>query len=1072
MGSTDKSAKLTTDAEDEDTKNFKTSKHEEDVPQTEPVKPKTSSCSTIPGSAAGSNPGRLRHDSNSSCDSARSPSSDRMKRRRTTSLSSSPLSSFFFPPPSQGISNSPSSPSFSTLLSSSPSSTFVSSSSSGGSGSPPLMSLDEVMSAVNGVTNMALAHEIALDHNFKLEKFEPPQASLEKQVRDMVHQAFWDNLKEQLSHTPPVYTQAFVLLQEVRDQLLELTLPHQLRLRQQISDKLDLELIQQQARHHVLDFCECVVLRVLRVVLRVLRVVLRVLRVVLVLDFCEVVLRVLRVVLVVLRVVLRVLRAVLVVLRVVLMVLRVVLRVLRAVLVVLRVVLVVLRVVLRVLRAVLVVLRVVLMVLRVVLRVLRAVLVVLRVVLVVLRVVLRAVLVVLIVLRVVLRVLMVLRVVPMVLRLVLRVVLRLVLVLDSCEVLRVLRVVLMVLRVVHRVLRVVLMVLSVVLMVLIVIRVVLRVLMVLRVVLRVLMVLRVVLRVLLVLRVVLMVLRVVLMVLRVVLMVLRVVLMVLRAVFMVLRYTIQMIRPTIVKHIVEYERKKFKEFLATQQDGLELTRAWVLKHVDNLLRQNKESGDTRQPSQAPPLPKNEASDTRQLSQAPPLLEDPLALRAFCNNALNNAYMELLQWPQDELLPETVCVDRERVLELRDRLHQVCLLSAVLLVTLNTATHAHPPLAASHDALRAELKRDLCPILDPAYTQQETLEALPNLTEQVLVTLERFMSRRGGAAPAEVTSPNPPGAPTLSPSPPGAPTLSPSMRASVRCQLGELRAPGHRVTTLLTERCLAFLSLVLSNTSGARNTALPAPFCVLQEEVARICGGFLRFTQHNRAVFGEFYFDMAEQRLKQAFSPRHMSSPSAVSTDPSTNLTSLSTNPTAPSTNPTSPSTNPTAPSTNPTAPSTNPTTPSIDPTALSPDKSVKYAEISPENADESKLKPETSTEKPEKLADVSSNSAEFETKVKNPIQDSGKKSRSEIEDVNVEKIEGGRADKKGEESVTFDGSAGKDTGEDKGSGITEQSSCVSKDNKDKNEENEPAAGSGTGKHDSEARKRWDSLDLD
>lgn len=44
------------------------------------------------------------------------------------------------------------------------------------------MSLDEVMNAVNGVTNMALAHEIALDSNFKLEKFDPPQSSLEKQV--------------------------------------------------------------------------------------------------------------------------------------------------------------------------------------------------------------------------------------------------------------------------------------------------------------------------------------------------------------------------------------------------------------------------------------------------------------------------------------------------------------------------------------------------------------------------------------------------------------------------------------------------------------------------------------------------------------------------------------------------------------------------------------------------------------------------------------------------------------------------------------------------------------------------
>ena len=48
------------------------------------------------------------------------------------------------------------------------------------------MSLDEVINAVHGVTNMALAHEIALDSNFKLEKFEPPQASLEKQVRYLV----------------------------------------------------------------------------------------------------------------------------------------------------------------------------------------------------------------------------------------------------------------------------------------------------------------------------------------------------------------------------------------------------------------------------------------------------------------------------------------------------------------------------------------------------------------------------------------------------------------------------------------------------------------------------------------------------------------------------------------------------------------------------------------------------------------------------------------------------------------------------------------------------------------------
>ena len=37
------------------------------------------------------------------------------------------------------------------------------------------MSLDEIMAAADGMKNMALAHEIAVDTNFKLEKLEPPE---------------------------------------------------------------------------------------------------------------------------------------------------------------------------------------------------------------------------------------------------------------------------------------------------------------------------------------------------------------------------------------------------------------------------------------------------------------------------------------------------------------------------------------------------------------------------------------------------------------------------------------------------------------------------------------------------------------------------------------------------------------------------------------------------------------------------------------------------------------------------------------------------------------------------------
>ena len=40
---------------------------------------------------------------------------------------------------------------------------------------------------------------------------------LEKQVRDVVHKAFWDKLREELKQDPPVFTQALSLIQEVKE---------------------------------------------------------------------------------------------------------------------------------------------------------------------------------------------------------------------------------------------------------------------------------------------------------------------------------------------------------------------------------------------------------------------------------------------------------------------------------------------------------------------------------------------------------------------------------------------------------------------------------------------------------------------------------------------------------------------------------------------------------------------------------------------------------------------------------------------------------------------------------------
>ena len=66
-----------------------------------------------------------------------------------------------------------------------------------GSNTHKMMSLSELMDATRGLTNMFLAHEIAVDKDFMLEKLkpEPQPGSMEEQVKTIVHQAFWDCLE-------------------------------------------------------------------------------------------------------------------------------------------------------------------------------------------------------------------------------------------------------------------------------------------------------------------------------------------------------------------------------------------------------------------------------------------------------------------------------------------------------------------------------------------------------------------------------------------------------------------------------------------------------------------------------------------------------------------------------------------------------------------------------------------------------------------------------------------------------------------------------------------------------------
>ncbi|XP_069595382.1 T-complex protein 11-like protein 1 [Ranitomeya imitator] len=120
--------------------------------------------------------------------------------------------------------------------------------------SPPrFVSVEELMDAAKGVTNMALAHEIVVNGGFQIKPAELPQGSLERTVRDIVHKAFWDCLETQFREQPPVYDHAIILLGEIKEILFSFLLPGHSRLRNQISEVLDLELIKQEAENGALD---------------------------------------------------------------------------------------------------------------------------------------------------------------------------------------------------------------------------------------------------------------------------------------------------------------------------------------------------------------------------------------------------------------------------------------------------------------------------------------------------------------------------------------------------------------------------------------------------------------------------------------------------------------------------------------------------------------------------------------------------------------------------------------------------------------------------------------------------
>ncbi|KAM9705740.1 T-complex protein 11-like protein 2 [Menidia menidia] len=122
------------------------------------------------------------------------------------------------------------------------------------SSSPPkILTLDEVMEAGRELFNLKIAHEIVMNSQILKDLKSRPQDSLWNGVRNNLHKAFWDILEAELNDDPPEYRYAIKLMEEIREILLSFLNPGANRMRTQIMEVLDMDLIRQQADNDAVD---------------------------------------------------------------------------------------------------------------------------------------------------------------------------------------------------------------------------------------------------------------------------------------------------------------------------------------------------------------------------------------------------------------------------------------------------------------------------------------------------------------------------------------------------------------------------------------------------------------------------------------------------------------------------------------------------------------------------------------------------------------------------------------------------------------------------------------------------
>ncbi|XP_076181324.1 T-complex protein 11-like protein 1 isoform X2 [Ptiloglossa arizonensis] len=264
-------------------------------------------------------------------------------------------------------------------------------------------------------------------------------------------------------------------------------------------------------------------------------------------------------------------------------------------------------------------------------------------------------------------------------------------------------------------------------------------------------------------------------------------------------FTITMMRPNIVASSIEYEKAKFAKFIKIFPNGLTNTEKWLLRHFD------------------PTKVTHSSSDVN-------------AVQQITHCLLTEAYLDLLEWDFSPEI-ETLTLDQDRLLELRDKTSRLSIRGAVLLLVNNTVG------APIHgvSSFKKNIKEHLNVLLDSVHLNKDLETVMPNIVLQVRTDIRTTLEEIGAAQ------------------------LSPELETLLEGQILELIKPEHKIRHLINLRIRQFLQKIILSKSITLQQ-VPPGLLSLQEELTTIAAQFLIVISYNQSVFGDYYKEIVTNAL--------------------------------------------------------------------------------------------------------------------------------------------------------------------------------------------------------------------